>query len=266
MIQRRGLAATSLFLAAVALSACSSSTTAPAAPTESSGEAGHSGGVHWSYSGEDGPDSWGSLSPAFAACDTGTTQSPIAIENPTPVKKPAPTAKYLPNNAELVNNGHTVQALPGPGNTFTVENEEFTLVQMHFHTPGENTIDGRQYPGEAHFVHESADGKTAVLGVMFEEGAENPAWQGFIDSAVSLGDGATDITQLDWAQMIPQNLQSIRFAGSLTTPECTEGLAWFVATHPVTLSAAQLDALNGIFGDNARPVQPLNGRAVTIDK
>lgn len=66
--------------------------------------------------------------------------------------------------------------------------------------------------------------------------------------------------------MLPESKKSIRFAGSLTTPECTEGLAWFIAAEPVTLSAEQLSALHDIFGDNARPVQPLNDRTVTIDK
>jgi carbonic anhydrase len=35
---------------------------------------------HWSYSGETGPEHWGSENPSFATCGTGKHQSPINIE------------------------------------------------------------------------------------------------------------------------------------------------------------------------------------------
>jgi hypothetical protein len=56
-----------------------------------------------------------------------------------------------------------------------------------------------------------------------------------------------------------------RFAGSLTTPGCTEGVSWIVMKQPVLLSAAQLAAFKGAYDNNARPVQPLNGRPITED-
>ena len=35
--------------------------------------------MHWSYSGETGPENWAKLSPEFAACGIGLNQSPIDI-------------------------------------------------------------------------------------------------------------------------------------------------------------------------------------------
>ena len=35
--------------------------------------------VHWSYSGENGPANWASLSPVYALCGNGQNQSPINI-------------------------------------------------------------------------------------------------------------------------------------------------------------------------------------------
>ena len=36
--------------------------------------------AHWAYEGEDGPDHWATLSPAYALCGEGKNQSPINIE------------------------------------------------------------------------------------------------------------------------------------------------------------------------------------------
>src|SRR5262245_60253193 len=35
--------------------------------------------AHWTYGGEDGPEHWASLSPAYAACGQGHFQSPIDL-------------------------------------------------------------------------------------------------------------------------------------------------------------------------------------------
>jgi carbonic anhydrase len=65
--------------------------------------------------------------------------------------------------------------------------------------------------------------------------------------------------------MLPKDRRSFRFAGSLTTPGCTEGVSWIVMKQPVLLSAAQIAAFKGAYDNNARPVQPINGRPITSD-
>jgi carbonic anhydrase len=52
----------------------------------------------------------------------------------------------------------------------------FTIIelkQFHFHSPSQNQIHGKNFPLEAHFVHQSKDGELAVVAVMYEEGMEN---------------------------------------------------------------------------------------------
>lgn len=54
------------------------------------------------------------------------------------------------------------------------------------------------------------------------------------------------------------------YAGSLTTPPCSEGVNWYVLSQPITMSAAQLVTLQTTFyNNNNRFSQPLNGRVVT---
>lgn len=146
----------------------------------------------------------------------------------------------------------------------TVDGTKYGLVRMHFHAPGENVLEGVQYPVELHFVHESRDGAAAVLAVMLERGAENPAFEALLDHMDQPQD-AVAIVEIPWQELVPQNLRTVRFDGSLTTPECSEGIAWNVAVTPVQVSAEQIATFRSAYDDNARPVQPLNGREVTID-
>ncbi|MEY4431675.1 MAG: hypothetical protein RLZZ533_1611, partial [Cyanobacteriota bacterium] len=62
--------------------------------------------------------------------------------------------------------------------------------------------------------------------------------------------------------LLPASLQYYSYAGSLTTPPCTEGVRFYILKQPVPMSAAQLAAFRALFPMNARPLQPLNGRVI----
>lgn len=69
--------------------------------------------INFGYSGNSGPDKWGSLSPDFATCSQGKNQSPVNIikENKGSVayKKMVPVqGDYIDPNATLVNNGFNI--------------------------------------------------------------------------------------------------------------------------------------------------------------
>ena len=49
----------------------------------------------------------------------------------------------------------------------------------------------------------------------------------------------------------------------MTSAPCTEGVEWVVLKQALELSAEQLRQYRAKFADNARAVQPLNGRTVT---
>ncbi len=220
--------------------------------------------AHWSYEGATGPAHWGELGPENAMCAIGRNQAPIDIAGALSVAEKPLHPHYATGSAQIVNNGHTVQVDFRPGNTLVVDGKTFALQQMHFHAPSENTIAGRSFPMEAHFVHADADGNLLVLALMFKEGPANPAlakvWSSMPEKegpAVALADAVTPM------QLMPHAMGYYRFSGSLTTPPCSEGVRWLVLKAPATASAAQIHAFEHAVGHhNNRPVQALNGRVV----
>jgi len=234
------------------------------------------GAPHWTYSGEEGPAHWAALSPGFSACAEGRRQSPVDIRATSSASLPklrsdfGPAALRIAHHehvADSLNNGHTIQVSYSPGETLTVGDATYDLVQYHFHSPSEHTVEGKQYPMEMHLVHQSASGGLAVIGVLFEEGAHNaafdPVWSNLPKSK------GTQIhlehVKVDVDALLPPTRTTYRYDGSLTTPPCSEGVKWFVMTTPVQLSAAQIAAFTALVKDNNRPVQPLNGRVVATD-
>ncbi|HHX8751552.1 TPA: carbonic anhydrase [Morganella morganii] len=220
--------------------------------------------AHWSYQGHDNPDNWGKLSPEFLLCETGKAQSPVNIEGPLKKVSGKPEFSFIPGKQELMNNGHTIQINTESGNLLKLGSDVYTLQQFHFHAPAENTINGKQFPLEAHFVYQDKDGALAVLGLMFEEGKSNPqlahAWQHMPSAA---GETAVLNTPVNIKKLLPGKQDVYRFSGSLTTPPCSEDVQWLVLKKPVSASAEQISQFRTVLGqDNNRPLQPLNGRII----
>ena len=70
-------------------------------------------------------------------------------------------------------------------------------------------------------------------------------------------------SNFDTSSMLPSSLAYYSYAGSLTTPPCSEGVSFYILKAPVELSKNQLNAFQKVFKMNARPLQPLNGRKIT---
>lgn len=256
-------------------SAAPSASAAPAPSASASAAAATPAGPpHFSYSGDDGPDKWGSLDASFATCASGTHQSPIDLPaKPAASKdKPLGRGKYDPFPLKILNNGHTVQVNDSASSTFTIDGVAYSLAQFHFHVPSEHTIAGAHFDAEAHFVHKSADGKLAVIGVMMKKGKENKALAAVIDHAPpeKMPETNVDGAPIDVTQILPAHPKYDRYDGSLTTPPCTEGVSWLVippSAGVIEVSDAQLAKLStAVHGNNSRPVQPLQGRSVVEAK
>ena len=224
--------------------------------------------AQWSYEGETGPEHWGDLNPDYTVCTIGKEQSPINIETSRVIEDKKITdlvINYKPTVFSLSNNGHTIQGDPSTlDNSFVVDNKEYKLEQFHFHTPSEHQFNGKNFDMELHFVHRDANNQLAVLGLMIKEGASNPylekAWN-VIPTEKTTED--VKLTEpIDLMNLLPQDKDSFRYNGSLTTPPCSEAVKWIVLEEPIEMSKEQIDKFRKIFPDNHRPVQPLNEREV----
>jgi carbonic anhydrase len=142
--------------------------------------------------------------------------------------------------ADVVDNGHAIQVNVKDGGKLVLDGREYTLVQFHFHGHSEHTIDGKQFALEGHLVHKSADGHLAVVGVMFNEGENNPV----LDNVLG---GIGRNIRIDPQDLLPHDKKHYyHYVGSLTTPPCTEGVQWYVLKQPMTAH----------YDHNFRPVQP----------
>jgi carbonic anhydrase len=227
-------------------------------------------GASWTYTGANGPSNWAANDRTnYAVCADGTAQSPINISKT--IAKPLTNLKfdYVAGEAGIFNNGHTVEAEPlgTEESSVSIGGTVYPFAQFHFHAPSEHEMNGLHYPAEVHFVHKNAAGKIAVVGVFIKAGSKtNLEWAPFIDKLnTATSDPEATKVELDWAKLLPSNKQTVRYDGSLTTPGCAEGVKWNVFTHPVKLSQAQINEFLEAYSGNNRPVQPLNGRKITLD-
>lgn len=221
-------------------------------------------GAHWAYEGKEGPENWAKLKPEFATCDAGRNQSPIDID--AAIDAPLKPLKGIQKVAakEILNNGHTIQANFKFGNMLLLDDVPYQMKQVHFHAPSENTIKGKSFPLEAHFVHADKNGNLSVIGVMFKEGKANAGLEKlWAQMPKEAGAPIPLKAKVSANEMIPDNRDYYRFSGSLTTPPCTEGVRWLLLKTPMTASKEQIAAFEAVMHHhNNRPVQPLNGRLV----
>jgi carbonic anhydrase len=225
--------------------------------------AGH--GMHWSYSGETGPASWGSLKDEYSLCGTGERQSPIDISTVTITDLPKIQFHYQSSPLAISNNGHTIKVSYAPGSYITVGDKRYDLLQFHFHTPSEHSVGGKHYDMVAHLVHQSVDGQLAVVGVMFDAGSTQNATIAKLWGHMPEKTGETNSepeVKINAADLLPRDLTYFNYSGSLTTPPCSQDVNWMVLATPVTASTAQVERFSDIFPLSTRPVQPLNDRVV----
>lgn len=222
--------------------------------------------VHWAYEGEAGPEHWAELDPENEACGSGMAQSPIDLSGFAEQDLANIVFQYQPSMATIWNNGHTVEVKPEDGGYIELDTVQYPLVQFHFHAPSEHTVGGVPAAAELHLVHEPIGGRRVVVGVLIQPGAENPAFEtlwGLLPPVETEEPSAE--TELMAADMLPAVQTTFRYPGSLTTPPCTENVAWNVMTTPIEMSEAQLATLMDIIEGNNRPIQAMGDRQLLQD-
>ena len=223
----------------------------------------------WGYEGSKGPEHWGDLDPAYAACRDGKEQSPIDIRDTEKAALPALRFEYQSGPLRyLINNGKTVRVnyhdAPGEGSFLIVGERRYQLTQFHFHRPSEEYIHGKPYEMVAHLMHQADDGRIAGVVVLLKAGKANTTVQQIWEHMPTTEGQEEEIpgVQVNPAGLLPRDFAYYRYRGSLTAPPCTEGVIWFVLKTPAEISAEQITAFAALYPHDVRPPQPLNGRIV----
>ncbi|NXO93182.1 CAH4 anhydrase, partial [Certhia brachydactyla] len=199
----------------------------------------------------------------------------------------------------LENNGHTVKVAldttPKVGGGGLGRKYKAVEFHLHWGVPGEpqenpgseHSIDGEKYPMELHIVHiredvsdmteaKKAPDGLAVLAFFVKADKENKNYATLLSELENIkykGQSAP-VDPLPLNSLLPpeEDLgRYYRYEGSLTSPDCYEGVIWTVFEKPVELSLFQLSQFaalhfegsnSTLMMENFRPVQPLNGRKV----
>ena len=209
-----------------------------------------------------------SLCEDYATCDSGNQQSPIDLRF-TQAKQRNFNLNFFYEEEEgltFLNNGHTVEveyshALHDDHTTY--QSDDYDHVQFHFHTPSENTLEGKHYDMEVHFVHSDELSNLLVVGVLIDAPNDNQPCdflEQLLNNLPELEGEEHEVNILEYIELNGEDF--FTFQGSLTTPPCTEGVTWMVRADPLRCASSQVDEFSSILGSSNRPVQPKNGRSI----
>lgn len=224
--------------------------------------------IHWSYQETTGPDHWAELTPDFAICASGQSQSPINLTAAAAADLVNPDFRYKSVPLNVLNNGHTMQIPYAPGSYLTLDGQQYNLLQFHVHSPSEHAIEGQSWDAELHLVHQNDAGALAVVAVLLQ--ADNTQ----TDNSYSVlsenlptkpGEKIRTGKLINAQSLLPNKTTTYRYHGSLTTPPCSESVTWLIMTEPLSLSTQQIDQYKALLNHNNRPLQALNHRSIQID-
>ncbi|KAJ2970967.1 hypothetical protein NUW58_g9544 [Xylaria curta] len=237
------------------------------------------------YLGTGGPVLWHHLSPANELCSTGLNQSPINMAQGSFTLVPGSELKVklpdnLPEGATFENLGSTIEVvMEGLGGTLELEGVEYELLQFHFHHPSEHVDNGVSMPMEMHMVF-SRETQLAVIGVYIDlvdtaasanstrlprRSSSSTMLETIFSSIEGITTAGTETKTPAFSMTELSDLlagaEFQRYSGSLTTPPCSEGVAWSVSTKKLTLSRKTFAKVRDVVGFNSRFVQGLPGMA-----
>ena len=225
----------------------------------------HSHPTHWGYE-DNAANHWGHLAEEYATCAAGKLQSPIDIISADAEKADLPVLEfdYKEIGLNIQNNGHTIKINGNEAGTLKIGDDIYSLLQFHSHAPSEGAIDGKRADMVIHLVHQNSDKELAVVAIYLEA---KVAANSLIETLwkvmpTTAGEPQQHELKIDLNQLLPADKNYYTFAGSLTTPPCTEGVRWVVLKQAVSISTEQLSQYHSLYSGNDRPLQDLNERKV----
>jgi carbonic anhydrase len=173
---------------------------------------------------------------------------------------------------DVINNGSTefstaAKAIVNPGaGSLALSGHDWELAQFHFHAPSEHLLDSTRFPMEMHLVFSDSNNDLLVVGRWVQAGAFNSDLDPIFSNIPQNTSETLHIDHFNLNTLIPANLESFRYSGSLTTPDFDEGVSWVMLSQPLFMSSEQINAFSSLFPEgDAREIQDLNGRIVLTD-
>lgn len=226
--------------------------------------------AQWDYTGSHGPLNWGKLDPANKACSDGKMQSPIDIRKARLNTALQPIEfHYIAGGATMVNTGHGVELLVHKGSYIVANGVRYDLQKVTFHHPSEDAVNGKLTDMDAQLLHQSADGKFAIIvsRMNLDESHPNAMLAALWEHLPTRPGQTEEIKDMINARgLLPNDPGYWTYTGSLTEPPCTEGVQWFVMEKNVGINRAQLRAFAALYRFNSRPLQNRNDRKIEANK
>jgi len=196
-----------------------------------------------------------------------SVRPPIPVDIRRPIADPALGPLDLVLNVTaftLTNPGYTIRATPGVESILFLNGVPFSLLEFHFHTLSEHTVDGQQGAMELHVVFRDPSANLAVIGVVYKIGSANSFLARLLGAGLPIKTTSPAVTvqSLNIGNAFTDTSSYYTYPGSLTTPPCSETVTWFVLKRWAQMSAAQFEAFRNVLGNDFRPIQQLNGRLI----
>jgi carbonic anhydrase len=207
---------------------------------------------NWSYSGKFGPQNWGNLKEEFKFCKIGYNQSPINIEGE--FKNEELDFFYGKSEVEKTPTKHLLQLKFHDKDFVSRLKRQYLIRHIEFHHPSEHLVNGAPHSLEMQIYHKSDNEQWLAVAFFLEVGQENSGFEQLVKFLSS----KEMTTKLDLSKLLKKPNKLFFYDGSFTTPPCKEGLKWYVAKTPITISKEQMNQIIKltIFSkNNARPAQ-----------
>ncbi|ODM94884.1 Carbonic anhydrase 9 [Orchesella cincta] len=241
--------------------------------------------------------------------ETSKSQTPIDLDPNLKLSEEAPiklsnAAKYTFPAFSMKNNGHTFSMMPKNAQDAHFSNNvhQYNMYEFHFHwgptddCGSEHAFNGRSFSMELHLVHIRHEFGTdlvaalgdstglAVIGLLIqavpgftEKCIMDDIAKHYIDNKEGLSTVGKEVeiegSGLSFKSILEEKGHVYHYKGSLTTPPCSEAVAWYVRREAVQCSPETIAKFRTAITEKGsskplemsfRRLQRLNDRVVTL--
>ncbi|KRX04604.1 Nucleotidyltransferase, class I, C-terminal-like [Pseudocohnilembus persalinus] len=187
-------------------------------------------------------------------CQTGNEQSPIEIEDDVSVCSDSAQLYFIPTDEDISTSSildNQIQISGAFSSAYASDIDGivagYTAYQINIKSPSEHIIDGKQYDVEVQIMHKvmsdfsaTAQRKKAGVSILFNKGSVE---QTFFDY-IKLSNFPSDQYDLNLFEALKtaefnSTSEYYTYKGSLTQPDCTEEVNWYIYTDPLSITKIQ---------------------------